>query len=151
MLPVSRCSLRKRPTELMLTSHCSAASGIVAPPSIAATTRVRKSSESGFAIHAGLLPAGSLNHIRHPIGIPRFSLFGKRSNTTPRHEVLGFLPHAHAHAPPPPLLSAEAGGGKGDAGGGGGGEAACSVLGASPSPALPRRRGRGRWSRKRLA
>src|ERR1700686_5414613 len=80
MLPVSRCSLRKRPTELMLTSHCSAASGIVAPPSIAATTRVRKSSESGFAIHAGLLPAGSLNHIRHPMGIPRFSLFGKRSS-----------------------------------------------------------------------
>src|SRR5713226_7463322 len=64
----------------MLTSHCSAASGMVAPPSIVATTRLRKSSESGFAIHAGLLPAGSLNHIRHPMGIPRFSLFGKRSS-----------------------------------------------------------------------
>src|SRR6202040_1338846 len=25
------------------------------------------------------LPAGSLNHIRHPMGIPRFSLLGKRS------------------------------------------------------------------------
>src|SRR5580704_9899298 len=64
----------------MLTSHCSAASGMVAPPSIATTTRLRKSSESGFAIHAGLLPAGSLNHIRHPMGIPRFSLLGKRSS-----------------------------------------------------------------------
>src|SRR5947208_4321722 len=64
----------------MLTPHCSAASGMVAPPSITSTTRIRKSSESGFAIHAGLLPAGSLNHILPPMGIPRFSLFGKRSN-----------------------------------------------------------------------
>src|ERR1700681_444969 len=63
----------------MLTPHCSAASGMVAPPSIAPTTRLRRSSEYGFAIHAGLLPAGSLNHIRTAMGIPRFSLFGKRS------------------------------------------------------------------------
>src|SRR2546430_10883751 len=54
----------------MLTPHCSAASGMVAPLSIAATTRLRKSSEYGFAIHAGLLPAGSLNHIRAAMGIP---------------------------------------------------------------------------------
>src|ERR1700694_4741104 len=54
----------------MLTPHASAASGMVAPPSIAPTTRLRRSSEYGFAIHAGLLPAGSLNHIRAPTGIP---------------------------------------------------------------------------------
>src|SRR5450631_3061722 len=54
----------------MLTLHCSAASGMVAPPSIAPTTRLRRSSEYGFAIHAGLLPAGSLNHIRPAMGIP---------------------------------------------------------------------------------
>src|ERR1700682_4007362 len=64
----------------MLTPHCPAASGMVVPPSIAPTTRLRRSSEYGFAIHAGLLPAGSLNHIRTAMGIPRFSLFGKRSN-----------------------------------------------------------------------
>src|SRR5712671_4071220 len=54
----------------MLTPHCSAASGIVVPPSIVSTTRLRKSAEYGFAIHAGLLPAGSLNHIRAAMGIP---------------------------------------------------------------------------------
>jgi hypothetical protein len=48
-------------------------------------TRLRKSSESGFAIHTGLQPAGSLNHIRPPMGIPRFSLFGKRSRFGDRH------------------------------------------------------------------
>src|ERR1700704_5651001 len=53
----------------MLTPHCSAASGMVAPPSIASTTRLRKSSEYGFAIHAGLLPVGRLNHIRAGMGI----------------------------------------------------------------------------------
>src|SRR5258705_11549275 len=42
---------------------------MVAPPSIASTTRLRKSSEYGFAIHAGLLPVGSLNHIRAGMGI----------------------------------------------------------------------------------
>src|ERR1700674_5368835 len=67
----------------MLTPHCSAASGMVDPPSIAPTTRLRRSSEYGFAIHAGLLPAGSLNHIRARLGIPfRFSLFGKRSSAS---------------------------------------------------------------------
>src|SRR5882762_236765 len=54
----------------MLTPHCSAASEIVVPPSIVSTTRLRKSAEYGFAIHAGLLPAGSLNHIRAAMGIP---------------------------------------------------------------------------------
>src|SRR3981081_2989588 len=54
----------------MLTPHCSAASGMVVPPSIVSTTRLRKSAEYGFAIHAGLLPAGSLNHIRAAMGIP---------------------------------------------------------------------------------
>src|ERR1700724_2363759 len=54
----------------MLTPHWSAASGMVVPPSIAPTTRLRRSSEYGFAIHAGLLPAGSSNHIRAAMGIP---------------------------------------------------------------------------------
>src|SRR5216684_4428723 len=54
----------------MLTSHCSAASGMVVPPSIVPTTRLRRSSEYGFAIHAGLLPADSLNHVRTALGIP---------------------------------------------------------------------------------
>src|SRR5882724_5404411 len=54
----------------MLTPHCSAASGIVVPPSIVPTTRLRRSSEYGFAIHAGLLPADSLNHVRAAMGIP---------------------------------------------------------------------------------
>src|ERR1700682_6852848 len=60
----------------MLTPHCSAASGLVAPSSIASTTRLRKSSEYGFAIHAGLLPAGSLNHIRAAMGIPDSAFSG---------------------------------------------------------------------------
>src|SRR5437762_7505303 len=60
----------------MLTPHCSAASGMVAPLSIAATTRLRKSSEYGFAIHAGLLPVGSLNHIRAGLGIPDSAFSG---------------------------------------------------------------------------
>src|SRR5882757_5391953 len=60
----------------MLTPHCSAASGIVVPPSIVSTTRLRKSAEYGFAIHAGLLPAGSLNHIRASMGIPDSAFSG---------------------------------------------------------------------------
>src|SRR5258707_4034719 len=60
----------------MLTPHCSAASGIVVPPSIVSTTRLRKSAEYGFAIHAGLLPAGSLNHIRAATGIPDSAFSG---------------------------------------------------------------------------
>src|ERR1700693_2212331 len=60
----------------MLTPHCSAASGMVAPPSIASTTRLRKASEYGFAIHAGLLPVGSLNHIRARMGIPDSAFSG---------------------------------------------------------------------------
>src|SRR3981081_1737579 len=73
----------------MLTPHCSAVSGMVAPSSTAPITRARKSSEYGFAIHAGLLPAGSLNHIRAGMGIPlRFSLFGKRSNRTKQRSFL---------------------------------------------------------------
>src|SRR5580765_3574650 len=60
----------------MLTPHCSAASGMVAPLSIASTTRLRKSSEYGFAIHAGLLPVGSLNHIRASMGIPDSAFSG---------------------------------------------------------------------------
>ena len=46
--------------------------------------RLRRSSEYGFAIHAGLLPADSLNHIRLAMGIPRFSLLGKRSRLKAR-------------------------------------------------------------------
>src|ERR1700730_14167713 len=60
----------------MLTPHCSAASGMVASPSIASTTRLRKSSEYGFAIHARLLPVGSLNHIRGRMGIPDLAFSG---------------------------------------------------------------------------
>src|SRR5882762_4510549 len=60
----------------MLTPHCSAASGMVAPLSIASTTRRRKSSEYGFAIYAGLLPVGSLNHIRASMGIPDSAFSG---------------------------------------------------------------------------
>src|SRR5947199_1566928 len=60
----------------MLTPHCSAASGMVAPPCIVSITRLRKSSEYGFAIHAGLLPVGSLNHIRADMGIPDSAFSG---------------------------------------------------------------------------
>src|SRR5258708_18463411 len=60
----------------MPTPHCSAAAGMVAPPSIASTTRLRKSSEYGFAIHAGLLPVASLNHIRASMGIPDSAFSG---------------------------------------------------------------------------
>src|SRR5438105_2488789 len=60
----------------MLTPHSSAASGMVAPPSITSTTRLRKSSEYGFAIHAGLLPVASLNHIRASMGIPDSAFSG---------------------------------------------------------------------------
>src|SRR5436309_5392956 len=60
----------------MLTPHCSAASGMVAPPCIVSITRLRKSSEYGFAIHAGLLPVGSLNHIRAGLGIPDSAFSG---------------------------------------------------------------------------
>src|SRR5882724_3195137 len=80
----------------MLTPHCSAASGMVAPSSTAPITRARKSSEYGFAIHAGLLPAGSLNHIRAGMGIPlRFSLFGKRSSS-----LNGFISEIHQTVAP---------------------------------------------------
>src|SRR5881394_762566 len=70
----------------MLTPHCSAASGMVVPPSIVPTTRLRKSSEYGFAIHAGLLPVGSLNHIRAGLGIPDSAFSGNalRSATSTR-------------------------------------------------------------------
>src|SRR3977135_708431 len=66
----------------MLTPHCSAASGIVVPPSIVSTTRLRKSAEYGFAIHAGLLPAGSLNHIRAAMGIPASAFPGNALSVT---------------------------------------------------------------------
>src|SRR5712691_5764960 len=78
----------------MLTPHCSAASGMVAPPSIAATTRLRRSSEYGFAIHAGLLPVGSLNHIRAGMGIPESAFPGnalgrqRRQNPCPAARAL---------------------------------------------------------------
>src|SRR5271169_5671153 len=51
--------------------------GQIAPPSIASTTHLRKSSEYGFAIHTGLLPVGSLNHIRAGMGIPDSAFSGK--------------------------------------------------------------------------
>src|SRR3979490_367716 len=72
----------------MLTPHCSAASGIVVPPSSVWATRLRKSAEYGFAIHAGLLPAGSLNHIRAALGIPDSSFPGNALVHVPRPLVL---------------------------------------------------------------
>src|SRR5713101_5217996 len=60
----------------MLTPHCSAASGMVVPPSIVPTTRLRRSAEYGFAMPAGLLPADSLNHIRAAMGIPDSAFSG---------------------------------------------------------------------------
>src|SRR5882757_210869 len=71
----------------MLTPHCSAASGIVVPPSIVSTTRLRKSAEYGFAIHAGLLPAESLNHIRAAMGIPD-SAFPGNALASPADQLL---------------------------------------------------------------
>src|SRR5437773_358723 len=88
----------------MLTPHCSAASGMVAPLSIAATTRLRKSSEYGFAIHAGLLPVGSLNHIRAGMGIPDSAFSGNALAARAQQPapVIGFLysgaPQAPAHS-----------------------------------------------------
>src|ERR1700730_16863108 len=70
----------------MLTPHCSAASGMVVPPSIAPTTRLRRSSEYGFAIHAGLLPAGSLNHIRAAMGIPDSAFPGNALARSPERK-----------------------------------------------------------------
>src|SRR5436853_6492332 len=72
----------------MLTPHCSAASGMVAPPCLVSITRLRKSSEYGFAIHAGLLPVGSLNHIRAGMGIPDSAFSG---NALAFH-IVGYLP-----------------------------------------------------------
>src|SRR3977135_3658347 len=65
----------------MLTPHCSAASGIVVPPSIVSTTRLRKSAEYGFANHAGRLPAGSVNHIRAARGSPDSAFPGNALST----------------------------------------------------------------------
>src|SRR3981081_3685331 len=76
----------------MLTPHCSAASGIVVPPSIVSTTRLRKSAEYGFAIHAGLLPAGSLNHIRAAMGIPDSAFPGNALRST----IPGIVPQVPA-------------------------------------------------------
>ena len=57
-----------------LTPKRAAAARQLNPPSIAATTLLRRSCESVRAIHAGLLsPARSLNHICTPGGIPRNS------------------------------------------------------------------------------
>src|SRR5207253_6061335 len=84
----------------MLTPHCSAASGMVAPPCIVSITRLRKSSEYGFAIHAGLLPVGSLNHIRAGMGIPDSAFSGNALAQAPgenallrMHAVLGLVEH----------------------------------------------------------
>src|SRR5580704_5115022 len=79
----------------MLTPHCSAASGMIAPASIVSTTRLRKSSEYGFAIHAGLLPVASLNHIRARMGIPDSAFSGN---------ALGEHPLRPSRGPPEPPL-----------------------------------------------
>src|SRR6266699_2881861 len=79
----------------MLTPHCSAASGMVAPTSIVSTTRLRKSSEYGFAIHAGLLLVGSLNHIRARMGIPDSAFSGNALGPLPdARPPIGTVPAA---------------------------------------------------------
>src|SRR5665811_2008436 len=75
MLPVSRCSLRKRTTELILTPSCSAVSGMVAPSCPVPTTRARRSSEYGFAIHAGLHSSTNLESDSFPQGNPAIQSF----------------------------------------------------------------------------
>src|SRR6266446_6647827 len=81
----------------MLTPHCSAASGMVAPPCIVSITRLRKSSEYGFAIHAGLLPVGSLNHIRAGMGIPDSAFSGNALAAHQRVPAI-YLQHEAAEA-----------------------------------------------------
>src|SRR5882762_6354038 len=81
----------------MLTPHCSAASGMVAPLSIASTTRLRKSSEYGFAIHAGLLPVASLNHIRARMGIPDSAFSGNALVPNFINTVTYFVDVGHAN------------------------------------------------------
>src|SRR6202023_440336 len=81
----------------MLTPHWSAASGMVVPPSIAPTTRLRRSSEYGFAIHAGLLPAGSLNHIRAAMGIPDSAFPGNALATSAEMAEMSYQVDYYIH------------------------------------------------------
>src|SRR5450759_2936714 len=84
MLPVSRCNLRKRTTELILTPSCSEVSGMVAPSCPAPTTRARRSSEYGFAIHAALHSSTNVESDSFLQGNPpRVSHFGKCSSVLP--------------------------------------------------------------------
>lgn len=69
--PCSSARRRQRIALEMLTSNWAAAARQLMPPSIAATTRSRRSCESVRAIHAALLPpARSLNQNRACMGIP---------------------------------------------------------------------------------
>src|SRR5450759_1903872 len=77
---VSRCSLRKLTTELILTPSCSAVSGMVAP---SCPHQQRAHADPPNTVSPSMLastPAQTLNPIRSRRGIPRFSLFGKCSN-----------------------------------------------------------------------
>lgn len=69
--PCSNASRRQRIALDTLTPKRAAAAWQLSPPSIAATTRSRRSCDSVRAIHAGLLPpAGRLNHNGAAKGIP---------------------------------------------------------------------------------
>jgi hypothetical protein len=51
-----------------------AAARQLAPATISATTRVRRSYEQSFVVHAGLLPASILNHLEASQGMLRDSV-----------------------------------------------------------------------------
>ena len=77
-LPCSSARRLQRIALEMLTSKWAAAARQLTPPSIAATTRSRRSCESVRAIHAGLLhPAKRMNQNRPRKGIPAESERGE--------------------------------------------------------------------------
>src|SRR4051794_29294290 len=72
--PCVRSKARQRIALDALTPNRSAAWRQDNPVPIAASTRVRRSSDSAFDMPAGLHPAGSLNHSSPDLGIPSDSL-----------------------------------------------------------------------------
>src|SRR5438445_1071502 len=100
-LPVSRCSLRKRTTELILTPSCSAVSGMVVPSCPARTTRARRSSEYGFPIPCWPpFPVRILNLIRRRRGIHPDSVFSGNALAARGHEVAQFVGDPRKHRVP---------------------------------------------------
>jgi hypothetical protein len=69
-LPLARHTRTHSTTVLTATANTDAALRRDKPPSTALTTRSRKSREYGRAMHTGPSPAGSLNRISAPEGIP---------------------------------------------------------------------------------